>query len=128
MNTLFSELYSSLWGHSFYFPKGTPSLYIIICSIFTQEEVNEIRALKLSDIIKQVTSIAENDIQEDVFEWNTGDPCRQPLQLNASHLEHCPYLKGHDYFQVRKKMKKFSYYFLLPKKVLKKGKKKNRFC
>ena len=92
------------------------SLYIIICSIFTQEEVNEIRALKLSDIIKQVTSIAENDIQEDVFEWNTGDPCRQPLQLNASHLEHCPYLKGHDYFQVRKKMKKFSYIFCCQKK------------
>ena len=78
--------------------------------------MNEIRALKLSDIIKQVTSIAENDIQEDVFEWNTGDPCRQPLQLNASHLEHCPYLKGHDYFQVRKKMKKFSYIFCCQKK------------
>ena len=39
--------------------------------------------------------------QEDVFEWNPGNPCPQPLQLNASHLEHCPYLKGHDYFQVR---------------------------
>ena len=39
--------------------------------------------------------------QEDVFEWKPGNPCPQPLQLNASHLEHCPYLKGHDYFQVR---------------------------
>ena len=40
-------------------------------------------------------------LQEDVFEWQPGNPCPQPLQLNASHLEHCPYLKGHDYFQVR---------------------------
>lgn len=60
----------------------------------------EIKALKLSDIIKQVTSIADNDIQEDVFQWKEGDPCQQPLQLNASNLEHCPYLKGYDYFQV----------------------------
>ena len=82
--------------------------------------MNEIRALKLSDIIKQVTSIAENDIQEDVFEWNTGDPCRQPLQLNASHLEHCPYLKGHDYFQVREMKIHFSIFSVAKKKVKKK--------
>ena len=75
--------------------------FLISSSIFTQEEVDEIKTLKLSDIIKQVTTIAEDDIQEDVFEWSLGDPCQQPLQLNASLLEHCPYLKGHDYFQVR---------------------------
>ena len=68
--------------------------------IFTEEEVGDIRALKLSDIIRQVTSIADDDIQENVFEWKAGDPCQQPLQLNASNLEHCSYLKGHDYFQV----------------------------
>lgn len=60
----------------------------------------EIKALKLSDVIKQVTSIADEDLQPDVFEWKVGDPCEQPLQLNASYLEHCPYLKGYDYFQV----------------------------
>ena len=38
--------------------------------------------------------------QGEVFQWSSGDPCQQPLQLNASNLEHCPYLKGYDYFQV----------------------------
>ena len=68
--------------------------------ILTEEEVSEIKSLKLSDVIRQVTSIEENDIQGEVFQWNQGDPCQQPLQLNASNLEHCPYLKGYDYFQV----------------------------
>ena len=64
----------------------------------------EIRGLKLSGVIKQVTSIAEEEIQDDVFQWQQGDPCPQPLQLNASNLEHCPYLKGYDYFQVSANM------------------------
>ena len=38
--------------------------------------------------------------QGDVFQWLNGDPCQQPLQLNASNLEHCLHLKGYDYFQV----------------------------
>ena len=69
-------------------------------SILTEEEVEEIKSLSLAEIIKQVTSIADDDIQNQVFEWKEGDPCAQPLQLNASNLEHCPYLKGYDYFQV----------------------------
>ena len=40
------------------------------------------------------------NFQGEVFQWSSGDPCQQPLQLNASNLEHCPYLKGYDYFQV----------------------------
>eukprot|EP00093_Oithona_nana_P006459 06459.XXX_386344_372891_1 [CDS] Oithona nana genome sequencing. len=67
--------------------------------VLTEEEVDEIKSLSLADIIKQVTSIADDDIQNQVFEWKEGDPCAQPLQLNASNLEHCPYLKGYDYFQ-----------------------------
>ena len=70
--------------------------------VLTEEEVDEIKSLSLADIIKQVTSIADDDIQNQVFEWKEGDPCAQPLQLNASNLEHCPYLKGYDYFQVSK--------------------------
>ena len=62
--------------------------------------MEEIKSLSLAEIIKQVTSIADDDIQNQVFEWKEGDPCAQPLQLNASNLEHCPYLKGYDYFQV----------------------------
>ena len=77
---------------------------MLICVCFSrvldEEEIAEIKALKLSDIIKQVTSIADNDIQEDVFAWNQGDPCQQPIQLNQTNLEHCPYLTGYDYFQV----------------------------
>ena len=33
------------------------------CSIFTKAEVEEIKALKLSDIIQKVTSITQKDIQ-----------------------------------------------------------------
>ena len=69
--------------------------------VLSEEEVEEIKSLSLADIIKQVTSIADDDIQNQVFEWKAGDPCAQPLQLNASNLEQCPHLKGYDYFQVR---------------------------
>ena len=81
-----------------------PSFNEVILSIFRifdKEEVDEIRAEKLSDIIKQVTAIADNDIQDEVFQWKQGDPCEQPVQLNQTNLEHCPYLTGYDYFQVR---------------------------
>ena len=64
----------------------------------TEEEIDYFLELKLSDIIKQVTSIEEEEIQESVFAWYEGDPCPQPRQLNSSLLEDCPFLTGYDYF------------------------------
>ena len=56
-------------------------------------------SLKLSDVIKQVTSIDEGEIQDDVFGWFDGDPCPQPGQLNSTHMDDCVHLTGYDYFQ-----------------------------
>ena len=68
--------------------------------MLTDSEIDYFRSLKLSDVIKKVTTIADEDIQKDLFFFNEGDPCPQPVQLNASQLENCPFLRGYDYFQV----------------------------
>lgn len=68
--------------------------------IFTEEEIAEIRKINLWDIIVNSTDIQSGEIQRNVFSWNDGDPCRQPIQLNTSLLEPCKYLKGYDYFEV----------------------------
>ncbi|KAJ8868064.1 hypothetical protein PR048_031873 [Dryococelus australis] len=68
--------------------------------IFTEDEVKEIRAVKLQDIIVNCTDIAPDEIQESVFFWRNNDPCPQPVQLNSTLLEPCKYLKGYDYFEV----------------------------
>lgn len=66
---------------------------------FTDEEIEKIRATKLWDIIVNSTDIQPEDIQKDVFFWVDGNPCPQPMQLNASVLENCSYLQGFDYFE-----------------------------
>lgn len=71
------------------------------CSIFTRDEIEELRRITLWDIIVNSTSVGPGDIQRDVFHWNSGDPCPQPYQLNATKLAPCKYLKGYDYFEVR---------------------------
>lgn len=71
---------------------------LIFNRIFTKEEVDEIRKIRLWDLMVNSTDINAGDIQRDVFVWRTGDPCPQPMQLNASELEPCSYLKDYDYF------------------------------
>lgn len=66
--------------------------------IFTREEIAELRKVTLWDIIINSTDILEADLQKNVFNWHDGDPCPQPLQLNATELEPCSYLQGYDYF------------------------------
>lgn len=70
----------------------------MLCSIFTKEEIDELRKITLWDIIVNSTNIQPEDIQKDVFMWREGDPCPQPLQLNATELEPCNYLGSYDYF------------------------------
>lgn len=52
------------------------------------------------DIIVNSTDTKPDYLQRDVFFWVHGDPCPQPMQLNASQLEPCMYLSGYDYFEV----------------------------
>lgn len=68
------------------------------CRIFSKNEIAEIRKITMWDIIVNSTDIKPNDIQRNVFRWVDGDPCPQPMQLNATELEPCSYLQGYDYF------------------------------
>ncbi|XP_043195793.1 dual oxidase-like [Amphibalanus amphitrite] len=67
--------------------------------IFTETEVAAIKRVHLYDIILSTTSIKRGDLQENVFFHMADDPCPQPKQLNASQMEPCRLLSGHDYFQ-----------------------------
>jgi len=75
---------------------------ILIFRMLSEKEIGFFRSIKLSDVVKKVTTIGDDHIQENLFFFNDGDPCPQPFQLNASQLENCPFLKGYDYFQVSK--------------------------
>lgn len=72
--------------------------YFFFSRIFTKDEIAELRKITLWDVIINSTDINVGDIQKGVFHWHDGDPCQQPLQLNATELEPCSYLQGYDYF------------------------------
>jgi hypothetical protein len=79
------------------------SLIIIFAyRIFTDEEIEEIRQVRLYDVIVNSTDIKHSELQKHVFFWVKGDPCPQPVQLNISLLEPCKYLQGYDYFEVKR--------------------------
>lgn len=69
-------------------------------SIFTEEEINDLRKITMWDVIVNSTNIPPTAVQKNVFYWVQGDPCPQPMQLNTSLLEPCKYLHGYDYFEV----------------------------
>lgn len=82
--------------------------------MFSEEEIEELRKVSLWDIIVNSTKIHPNSIQQNVFFWNEGDPCPQPMQLNTSLLEPCKHLSGYDYFEViilKTQQKNFNNYF-----------------
>lgn len=88
-------------GYVFYFFFLSRINYEYIpCRIFTEEEVAEIKKVRLWDIIVNSTDVEPGDLQVDVFQFKEGDPCPQPVQLNTTLLEPCKYLKGYDYFEV----------------------------
>lgn len=68
--------------------------------IFTDAEIEEIRQVRLYDVIINSTDVKPGEIQKHVFFWVKGDPCPQPVQLNTSLLEPCRHLQGYDYFEV----------------------------
>ncbi|CAL4074334.1 unnamed protein product [Meganyctiphanes norvegica] len=65
---------------------------------FTPDEIEEIRKVKLWDIIVNASNVSPDEIQRDVFFHKEGDICPQPLQLNASEMVDCLQLTGFDYF------------------------------
>ncbi|CAG9862185.1 unnamed protein product [Phyllotreta striolata] len=67
--------------------------------VFSKEEIQEIKKITLYDIIINSTGISPSAIQRNVFYWQTGDPCPQPMQLNNSLMEPCKVITGYDYFE-----------------------------
>lgn len=67
--------------------------------IFSEKEIEEIREIKLYDIIINATLIPEHAIQPNVFKFKADDPCPQPGQLSSKHLQSCYVVKGHSYFK-----------------------------
>lgn len=68
--------------------------------IFTKSEIEEIRKIRLWDVVTNTTTIKPDAIQRKLFVWMKDDPCPQPFQLNSSMLEPCMPLQRHDYFEV----------------------------
>lgn len=66
--------------------------------LFTDEEIQRIRNMTYYDILMAVTSAEAADIQNNVFFWMDGDPCPQPVQLNASMLHPCTNATKLNYF------------------------------
>ncbi|XP_068579660.1 dual oxidase 1 [Cebidichthys violaceus] len=66
--------------------------------LFTDEEIEMIRNVTFHDVLIAVTSAETTDIQNNVFFWMDGDPCPQPVQLNASMLHPCTNATKLNYF------------------------------
>ena len=83
--------------------------------MFSKDEIEEIRAVTLADVIINSTTITPDEIQRNVFFWLPGDPCPQPMQLNSTVLDPCKYLTGFDYFEVRPhfmtKIQNFNFFY-----------------
>ncbi|KAJ8252397.1 hypothetical protein COCON_G00217090 [Conger conger] len=66
--------------------------------LFTSEEIVAIRNTTFHDVLIAVTSAEPGDIQKKVFQWEDGDPCRQPQQIDVTHLFPCTNATTLDYF------------------------------
>lgn len=75
-----------------------------VLRIFTEEEIAELRKIRMWDIVVNATDIQPGEVQHDAFFFKDGDPCPQPQQLDPSLLEPCQFLKGYDYFEVRSQL------------------------
>uniref|UniRef100_A0A8C2L441 NAD(P)H oxidase (H2O2-forming) n=1 Tax=Cyprinus carpio TaxID=7962 RepID=A0A8C2L441_CYPCA len=66
--------------------------------LFTEEEIQAIRNTTFHDVLLDVTSAEEGDIQKNVFFWVNGDPCPQPQPIRASDLHPCTNASSMSYF------------------------------
>ncbi|ROL46637.1 Dual oxidase 1 [Anabarilius grahami] len=66
--------------------------------LFTEEEIQAIQNTTFHDVLLEVTSAEEGDIQKNVFFWVDGDPCPQPQPIRASDLHPCTKASSLIYF------------------------------
>uniref|UniRef100_A0A671N5H5 NAD(P)H oxidase (H2O2-forming) n=1 Tax=Sinocyclocheilus anshuiensis TaxID=1608454 RepID=A0A671N5H5_9TELE len=66
--------------------------------LFTEEEIQAIRNTTFHNVLLDVTSAEEGDIQKNVFFWVNGDPCPQPQPIRASDLHPCTKASSTSYF------------------------------
>lgn len=67
--------------------------------VFSAAEIEQIKRIRLYDVIVNSTLIPDDSIQRNVFQFRTDDPCPQPAQLSSSQLQPCYVVKGHSYFK-----------------------------
>uniref|UniRef100_UPI00398F410F dual oxidase 2 n=1 Tax=Pristiophorus japonicus TaxID=55135 RepID=UPI00398F410F len=67
--------------------------------LFTAEEIKKIQKMTFFDVLELALNTTEDEVQKDVFVWNTGDPCPQPKQLTVNDLEPCTPATSLDYFE-----------------------------
>lgn len=66
--------------------------------MFSKDEIEEIKRIRLWDILVNTTSIPASAIQKNVFQFTDGSPCPQPSQIRSNMLEPCLIHAGWDYF------------------------------
>lgn len=66
--------------------------------LFSKDEIEEIKRIRLWDILVNTTSIPANAVQRNVFQFTDGSPCPQPSQIRSTMLEPCLIHAGWDYF------------------------------
>uniref|UniRef100_A0A8C1VN17 NAD(P)H oxidase (H2O2-forming) n=1 Tax=Cyprinus carpio TaxID=7962 RepID=A0A8C1VN17_CYPCA len=66
--------------------------------LFTEEEIQAIRNTTFHDVLLDVTSAEEGDVQRNVFFWVNGDPCPQPQPITSSDLHPCTKASSMSYF------------------------------
>ncbi|XP_053317809.1 dual oxidase 2-like isoform X2 [Spea bombifrons] len=91
-NIILEQFYRLRDGDRFWFENEGNGL-------FTKEEIAMIRRRTFRDVLLAVIDAEENDIQDNVFMWKSGDPCPQPKQLKSQDLESCVPFKITDYFE-----------------------------
>uniref|UniRef100_A0A4W3IDZ9 NAD(P)H oxidase (H2O2-forming) n=1 Tax=Callorhinchus milii TaxID=7868 RepID=A0A4W3IDZ9_CALMI len=67
--------------------------------LFTTEEIQQIRNTKFFDVLAVTLNTTTDEIQQNVFFWNTGDPCQQPKQLTVADFEPCTKAISLNYFE-----------------------------
>ncbi|KAA0724256.1 Dual oxidase 1 [Triplophysa tibetana] len=66
--------------------------------LFSEEEIQAIRNTTFHDVLLDVTSAKEGDIQKNVFFWVNDDPCPQPEPMKASDLYPCTQATSMSFF------------------------------
>jgi predicted ferric reductase len=69
-------------------------------SLFTEDEIATVFNTTFKDLIVRLSrnQISEDDIQDDVFHFNAGDPCPMPKPLAEEDVDECTEAKTFDFY------------------------------